>query len=92
MEQAEKWNKKMEYLMEKNGKMEPAEIWSFQSKLQHLPGGYHEQADAEWIVIRLSLRSHNDTPFGRPTPCQPIGCAAVGHPQGVFGVFSNVIS
>jgi hypothetical protein len=31
---------------------------------------------------------HNDTPFGRPTPGQPIGHLGVGHPQSVFGVFS----
>jgi hypothetical protein len=24
----------------------------------------HDQADAEWIVIRGQLRGHNDTPFG----------------------------
>jgi hypothetical protein len=30
-------------------------------------GGCHDQADAEWIVIRgLLLRDHDDTPFGRP--------------------------
>jgi hypothetical protein len=46
-------------------------------------GGCHDSVDAEWIVIRRPLRGHNDTPFGRPTPGRPIG-----HPQGVFGVFS----
>jgi tRNA C32,U32 (ribose-2'-O)-methylase TrmJ len=30
--------------------------------------------------------------FGRPTPGRHIGRPGVGHPQGVFGVFSNVIS
>ena len=29
------------------------------------PGGSHDQADAKWIVIRIQLRGHNDTPFGR---------------------------
>jgi hypothetical protein len=32
----------------------------------------HDQADAEWIVIRTQLRGHNDTPFGRPTPSRPV--------------------
>jgi hypothetical protein len=27
-------------------------------------GGSHDQADAEWIVIRTQLRGHNDTPGG----------------------------
>jgi hypothetical protein len=31
-------------------------------------GGCHDKADAEWIVIRAPLRSHNDTPFRWPTP------------------------
>jgi hypothetical protein len=31
-------------------------------------GESHDQADAEWIVIRRQLRGHNDTPFGRPAP------------------------
>jgi hypothetical protein len=30
---------------------------------------------------------HNDTPFGQPTPGQPIGRPVVGRPQGVIGVF-----
>jgi hypothetical protein len=51
-------------------------------------GKFHDQADAEWIVIRGSLRGHNDMPFGLPTPVRPIGRPGVGHPQGVFGVFS----
>jgi hypothetical protein len=51
-------------------------------------GEFHDEADAEWIVIRGLLRGHNDTPFGRPTRGWPIGCLGVGHPQGVFGVFS----
>jgi hypothetical protein len=42
------------------------------------------------MVIRRLRKSHNDTPFGRPTPGWPIGHLGVGHPQGVFrfGVFS----
>jgi hypothetical protein len=28
-------------------------------------GESHDQADAEWIVIRTQQRGHNDTPFGR---------------------------
>jgi hypothetical protein len=38
-------------------------------------------------VIRRSLRSHNDTPFGWPIPGRPIGWPGVGHPQGAFDVF-----
>jgi hypothetical protein len=38
-----------------------------------VPGGSHDQADAEWIVIRTHLWGHNDTPFGRPAPGQPSG-------------------
>jgi hypothetical protein len=34
-------------------------------------GGSHDQADAEWIVIRRQLRGHDDTPFGRPAPGRP---------------------
>ena len=41
-------------------------------------GGYHDEADAEWIVIRRPLRGHNDTPFGRLTPGRPIGRPGVG--------------
>jgi hypothetical protein len=48
----------------------------------------HDKADAEWIVIRRPLRGHNDTPFGRPIPGRLISRLGVGHPQGVFGVFS----
>jgi hypothetical protein len=33
--------------------------------------GAHDQADAEWIVIRRPLWDHNDTPFGRPVPGRP---------------------
>jgi hypothetical protein len=59
-------------------------------------GGFHDQAEAEWLVIRGLLRGHNDTPFGRPTPGQPIGRPGVGRPLGVFCMFlllliSNVI-
>jgi hypothetical protein len=32
--------------------------------------------------------SHNNMPFGQPTPSRPIGRLGVGHSQGVFGVFS----
>jgi hypothetical protein len=51
-------------------------------------GGCHDQADAEWIEIRKPLGGHNDTPFGQPTPGQPIGRPRVGPSQGIFGVFS----
>jgi hypothetical protein len=33
-------------------------------------------------------RGHNNTPFGRPTPGWPISHPGVGHPQGVYGVFT----
>jgi hypothetical protein len=52
-------------------------------------GGCYDKADAEWIAIRRSMRRHNDI---RPSGGQPLtGLSAareVGHPQGVFGVFS----
>jgi hypothetical protein len=51
-------------------------------------GGYHDQADAVWIVIRRPLEGHNGTPSGRPTPGRPVGRPGVGHPKGAFGVFS----
>jgi hypothetical protein len=51
-------------------------------------GGCHDLADAEWIVMRGQLRGHNDAPFGRPTPRRPISRQGVGHPQGIFDVFS----
>jgi hypothetical protein len=55
---------------------------------QETVDGCHDQADAEWIVIRGPVRGHDDTPFGQPTPGQPIGHAEVGPIQGVFGVLS----
>jgi hypothetical protein len=51
-------------------------------------GEFHDQGDAKWIVIRRPLTGHIDTPFGRPTPGQPIGRPGVGRPQGVFGGLS----
>jgi hypothetical protein len=46
-----------------------------------IPYGWgHDQADTEWIVIRMPLRGHNRTPFGRPTPGRPIGHKEVGRP------------
>jgi hypothetical protein len=59
-------------------------------------GESHDQADAEWIVIRTQLRGHNDLPFGQPAPGRPSGRLGSGHPLGVFCVFyllliSNVI-
>jgi hypothetical protein len=36
-------------------------------------GGFHDQGDAKWIVIKVQLWGHNDTLFGRPTPGRPIG-------------------
>jgi hypothetical protein len=52
-------------------------------------GNCHDWADAEWIVIRRPLRGHNDTSFGQPTPGRPRCRPRVGHPQGVFVIFSN---
>jgi hypothetical protein len=49
---------------------------------------FHDQWDAKWIVIRRSLRGHNDMPFGQPTTGRPIGHPGVGHPWSVFGGFS----
>jgi hypothetical protein len=51
-------------------------------------GKFHDEEDAEWIVIRGQLRGHNNTPFERPTPGRPIGCPVVGRSQGVFGGLS----
>jgi len=34
-------------------------------------GESHDQAVAEWIVIRTQLRGHNDMPYGRPAPGRP---------------------
>jgi hypothetical protein len=47
--------------------------------LRSSTGEFHDHRDAKGIVIRGQVRGHNDTPFGR---------RGVGHPQGVFGVFS----
>jgi hypothetical protein len=55
--------------------------------IREMPGKYHDQAHAEWIVIRGPLRGENDTRFGKQTPSRLIGCPWVGHPMGVFGVF-----
>jgi hypothetical protein len=46
---------------------------------KHGHGESHDQADAEWIVIRTQLRSHNDTPFGRPAPRPPRVWLPFGH-------------
>jgi hypothetical protein len=32
--------------------------------LRSFRGGFHDQGDAKWIVIRGQLRGHNDTLFG----------------------------
>jgi hypothetical protein len=42
------------------------------SQHQGTKGEFHDQGDAEWIVIRRSLCGHNDTPCGRPA-YQPPG-------------------
>jgi hypothetical protein len=61
-------------------------FWGFKSFLA--ADDFHDQGDAEWIVIRRSLGVHNDTPCGRPAPGRPIGRPGVGRPLGVIGVFS----
>jgi hypothetical protein len=48
-----------------------AETLSAQTASSASSGDSHDQADAEWIVIRTQLRGHNDTPFGRPAPAGP---------------------
>jgi hypothetical protein len=53
----------------------------------HAVGEFLDQGDAKWIVIRRSLRGHNDMPCGRPPPGLCISCPGSGHPQGVIGVF-----
>jgi hypothetical protein len=50
-------------------------------------GESHDQADAEWIVIRTQLWGPNDTPFGWPAPSQPSGRPGSGCPSGVFCMF-----
>jgi hypothetical protein len=42
-------------------------------------GEFQGQADAKWIVIRGSLKGHNDTPCGRPTPGRPGGWSSLRH-------------
>jgi hypothetical protein len=59
-----------------------------QAKDQLAVGKFHDLGDAKCIVIRGQLRGHNDTPFGRPTPCRLISRPVDGCRQGVFGVFS----
>jgi hypothetical protein len=58
--------------------------------LLHSGGEFHDQGDAEWIVIRGQLRGLNDTPFKRPTPGRPVGHPGVGRPQGVVGGLSYI--
>jgi len=58
--------------------------------------GSHDQADAEWIVIRTQLWGHKNMPFRQPTPVRPSGRPGSGRPLGVFCMFyllliSNVI-
>jgi hypothetical protein len=63
--------------------------WDAKLKVSSNSGEFHDQGDARWIVIRMPLRGHNGTPFGRTTPRRPLGWSlGVGRPLGVFGVFS----
>jgi hypothetical protein len=41
--------------------------------LRNRRGKFHDEGDAKRIVIRRSLRGHNDTSFGRPALGRPIG-------------------
>jgi hypothetical protein len=52
-----------------------------------ISGESHDQADAEWIVIRTQLRGHNDMLFGRPAPGRSSGRPGSGRPSGVFCMF-----
>jgi hypothetical protein len=40
------------------------------------------------MVIKKQLWGHSDMPFGWPTPGWLISRPGVGHPKGVFDVFS----
>jgi hypothetical protein len=61
--------------------------------METLKGEFHDQGYARWIVIRRSLRGHNDTPCGQPAGCSPRAAdksarsRPVGRPQGIIGVF-----
>jgi hypothetical protein len=43
-------------------------------------GEFHVQVEANWLIIRVPLRGHNDTPCGRLIPSRPIGRSGVGRP------------
>jgi hypothetical protein len=62
---------------------------SHQSADAAVPGDSHDQADAEWNVIRTQLRGHKDTPFGWPAPqAGPPGPPrGSGRPPGIFCMF-----
>jgi hypothetical protein len=49
---------------------------------------FHNQGDAEWIVIRGQLQGHTDMLFRQPTPGWPISRPGIGCVQGVLGLFS----
>jgi hypothetical protein len=51
-------------------------------------GEFHDQGDANWIVIRRPLWGHNNMPCGWPAPARAIGRPGSGPPQGVMGGFS----
>jgi hypothetical protein len=57
-------------------------------KLPFSPGEFHDQVEANRIVIRRPLRGHNNTPCRRSTNSRPIGRPRAGCPQDVFNVFS----
>jgi hypothetical protein len=61
--------------------------------METLKGEFHDQGYARWIVIRRSLRGHNDTPCGQPASCSPRAankpaCSQpIGRLQVIIGVF-----
>jgi hypothetical protein len=53
-------------------------------------GGFQDQGDAKWILIRGSLWSHYVTLCGRPTPDLPTGHPGVCRFLGEFGVLVTI--
>jgi hypothetical protein len=76
-----------------NSKMTTSSILSvlFHPKIYEswpiVTGKSHDQADAEWIVIRTQLRGINNMPFGQPAPGRPFGRPGSGRSSGVFCMF-----
>jgi hypothetical protein len=53
-----------------------------------LIGGSHDQADAEWIVIRTQLRGHNECPLGGQPPAGPSAARGLTALRAYFVCFS----